>query len=911
MVNISKPISSGQLKQYYKADFSNARENYYTEGATVRGEFHGQLAARWGLQGEVSEEQFARLAEGQHPVTGEQLVRHQKSVEYVNWKGEMVRTMEHRSCFDATWSASKSISLVALVGGDDRVRQAHRESVRVALDELEKWTQARIGGNAPAETTGAWVAVMFEHDSARPVEGYSAPQVHTHVTIFNVALSSDGTPRALQPRELYGSQQYGTACYRSELAVRLQALGYEIERGEYGQPEIKGFTREYLMASSPRRQEVLEYMEERGFSSVSAARVAAHHTRSAKLKLSREEVLAQHLKLAAEYGNQPQFAVVAASRRTGVELNPERARRMAVEAIAHARERSMERDSTASERNILRDALKHSMGAARLAEVRVEFERRVRAQELIEVPHGPGNANRMFTTPEMLTMERENIDRMIEGQAACAVLVTGGSREWAANRHPHLNPTQKVAVEEVLTSRDQITALDGLAGTGKTTALAAINDAAVHGGYEVKGLAPTSRAAQELGNAGMETETLQMHLTRGERCDDGQQRLYVVDEASMISTAQMHAFLQRLKENGRVLLVGDCLQHQGVDAGRVFAQLQEAGMRTAHMEVIVRQQDPALKAVVEQLAHGDVRKAIASLIDQGRVHEVENLDQRIREIAREYVRQPEGTLVVSPDNQSRREINEHIHRAMQGGGLVRNEDHILRVLHARQELTGADRMYAFNYEQGDILRYAKGSRALGIKAGDYAQVVRVDEQSNTLTVMRNGEELSYDPRRLQGVTVYQEAERVFAVGDRVQMTSAYHPLKLANRDLGSIEQIEDGNLRLRMDSGREVEFNVLQHRNFDHGYAVTSYSSQSQTADRVLIHVDSDHAPGGLSTRFAYVSVSRARNDVQLYTNDAETLGHVLSRDVTKSSAIQQGAHEIESHSIKESKLVQEYGVSL
>jgi conjugative relaxase-like TrwC/TraI family protein len=114
VVNISKPISSGQLKQYYKADFSNARENYYTEGATVCGEFHGKLAARWGLQGEVSEEQFGRLAEGQHPVTGEQLVRHQRSVEYVNGKGEKLRTMEHRSCYDATWSASKSISLVAL-----------------------------------------------------------------------------------------------------------------------------------------------------------------------------------------------------------------------------------------------------------------------------------------------------------------------------------------------------------------------------------------------------------------------------------------------------------------------------------------------------------------------------------------------------------------------------------------------------------------------------------------------------------------------------------------------------------------------------------------------------------------------------------------------------------------------------
>ncbi len=911
MVNISKPISSGQLKQYYKADFSNARENYYTEGATVRGEFHGKLAARWGLQGEVSEEEFARLAEGQHPVTGEQLVRHQKSVEYVNGKGETVRTMEHRSCFDATWSAPKSISLVALVGGDARVLQAHRDSVRVALDELEKWTQARIGGNAPAETTGAWVAVMFGHDSARPVQGYSAPQVHTHVTIFNVALSSDGTPRALQARELFRRQQYGTAHYRSELAVRLQALGYEIERGEFGQPEIKGFTREYLMASSPRRQQVLEYMDERGLSSVSAARVAARFTRAAKSNLTREDVKAQHLKLAAKYGNQPQLAAAVASNRSRVELHPEQAQRMAVEAIAHACERSMERDSTVSERNLLRDALKHSMGTARLGEIRVEFDRRVQAHELIELPHGLGDGGRMFTTPRMLILERENIGCMLAGQAVCGVLVNGESREWAAKRHPHLNPTQKVAVEVVMTSRDQITALDGLAGTGKTTALAAISDAAAHEGYEVKGFAPTSRATLELGKAGMETETLQMHLTRGERPDDGQRRLLVVDEASMISTVQMHAFLEGLKDNDRVLLVGDCLQHQAVDAGRVFSQLQEAGMRTAHMDVILRQHDPALKAVVERLAQGEVREAIASLADQGRVHEIEDRDQLICQIAADYVLQPEGTLVVSSDNQSRREINEQIHRAMQEVGLVQNENHIVRVLQARQELTGADRMYAYNYAPGEVLRYAKGSRSLGIKAGDYAQIVRADEQSNTLTVTRNGEELSYDPRRLQGVTVYQEAERLFAVGDRVQMTSASHPLKVANRDLGRIEQIEGDSFKLRMDSGREIEFDVLKHRNFDHGYAVTSYSSQSQTVDRVLIHVDSDHAPGGLSTRFAYVSVSRARNDVQLYTNDAETLGQVLSRDVTKSSAIQQGALEIELHSIEESKIVQDYGVSL
>lgn len=197
MITLSKPISSGQAQAYHKQEFANARENYYTDGASVRGEWQGQLAARWGLQGEVQEQQFARLAEGQHPETGEQLVRHQTAREYVNAQGETVRTMEHRAGWDATFSAPKSVSLTALVGGDDRVREAHRESVRVALNEMEKYVQARIGGNIPAQTTGAWAVAKFEHDSSRPVDGYAAPQLHTHAVVFNVTETADGQTRAL------------------------------------------------------------------------------------------------------------------------------------------------------------------------------------------------------------------------------------------------------------------------------------------------------------------------------------------------------------------------------------------------------------------------------------------------------------------------------------------------------------------------------------------------------------------------------------------------------------------------------------------------------------------------------------------------------------------------------------------
>src|SRR5437667_8209299 len=201
MLTISNPLSARQAQAYHAEEFGNARENYYTQDDQIRGEWHGRLAGRWGLRGEVHEEHFQRLSEGQHPMSGEQLVRHQTAREYVNRHGEKVSPMEHRAGWDATFSAPKSVSLTALVGGDERVREAHRESVSIALDELERYVQARIGGNLPAETTGKWVAAKFEHDSARPVNGYAPAQLHTHAGFLNLTESDERAGHALTPPE--------------------------------------------------------------------------------------------------------------------------------------------------------------------------------------------------------------------------------------------------------------------------------------------------------------------------------------------------------------------------------------------------------------------------------------------------------------------------------------------------------------------------------------------------------------------------------------------------------------------------------------------------------------------------------------------------------------------------------------
>jgi conjugative relaxase-like TrwC/TraI family protein len=885
MLTISKPLSAGQAQTYHNEEFANARDNYYTEGDRIRGEWHGKLAEQWGLSGNVQEENFARLANGQHPISGEQLVRYQAEREYVTRSGETVTTMEHRAGWDATFSAPKSVSLTALVGGDDAVREAHRESVRVALNELEKYVQARIGGNHLPETTGKWVAASFEHDSARPVNGYAAPQLHTHVVFFNLTETENGETRALQPHELYRSQQYATAIYRSELALHLKDLGYEIEQGRSGQPEIKGYSREYLEASSPRSREIQEHLAEQGVRGAAAAQIAAHQTRDDKLpSITHQEMQQRHREMAAQFGQQPERVIREAQVHQVKENRPEQKHQRIESALTYSREKNLERHAVPDERELMRDALKHSMGAASFAEVRNQFESRVHTRDLIEVENR--SPSRAFTTKEMIAYERNNIAEMRAGQGRHEPLVSSESRREIEESYRHLSASQRAAVEQILSSRDTITGLEGVAGAGKTTSLVVVREATEHEGYEVRGLAPTSRAAHKLAESGIESETLQRHLRREEQ-PNGQKRLYVLDESSLASTKQMNEFLHRLHGEDRVLLVGDTRQHEAVEAGRPYHQLREAGMQTARLDEIVRQKDPALKEAVEQLARGDVFGAIANLESQGRVHEIVGREERLNEIAREYVREPQGTLVISPDNESRRELNELIHREMQKRGDVSQNERKLLLLDSRQEMTGADRQWAGQYEEGDVVRYTRGSKVLGIEPGEYARVAQVDARENRLTIEReNGQHQTYDPRRLSGVAVYNETERAFSEGDRVQFTAPSKGLHVANRELGTIEKINaTGNVQIRMDSGREVMFNIREHPHLDHGYAVTSHSSQGQTTDRVLIQVDTEKGELLVNNRFAYVSVSRAQYDAHIYTNDGGKLSHCLGRESSQRTA--------------------------
>ncbi len=571
MLTISKPLSASQAQTYHQKEFTAKEQNYWSQRGVIAGEWQGRLAAQFSLAGSVSAEDFAKLSQGQHPQTGEQLVRQRASYEYKDAVGKTVKTMEHRAGWDATFSAPKSVSLTALVGGDERVREAHRESVRVALDQLERYTQARIGGNHSPETTGKFIAAKFEHDTARPVDGYVAPQLHTHAVVFNITERDNGQPRAIQPQSLFASQQFATAIYQSELTYKLRQLGYEITTGRSGAPEIKGYTQEYLDASSPRSQQIREHLERTGHSGKEAAEIAAHSTRDRKEIHSPGEVMAAHRKLAADFGHQAEAVVRAAQERLQHQEKPVNSVDRVRESLTFSRDKNFEREAVVDERALLRDGLRRGMGEITHDQVRAHLDARLASGEFQIVERQRGVPGRQFTTAKTIAAEQEILHRMREGKNA----VRASSRQQGvpgrqfttaktiaaeqeilhrmregknqvepvlsrpqaiavADRHQHLNHAQKSVVEDVLSAPDRIQGIQGFAGAGKTTTLTVIRSAAESQGYQVEGFAPTSRAAKQLEQAEFHAGTLQGFLARTQiQTHPEQKALVLVDESAL------------------------------------------------------------------------------------------------------------------------------------------------------------------------------------------------------------------------------------------------------------------------------------------------------------------------------------------------------------------------------------------
>ncbi len=871
-------LTVGQAETYYQEKY--ARDDYYTEDGTVAGQWFGRGALALELSGEASVGDFRALLRGLNPRTGEELVT------AADHNGT------HRAGWDGTFIAPKSVSIQSLAAGDTRLIEAHRAAVEATLGQLEEYALTRRRGGSEWVVTGNLVTARFEHIAARPAEGAPDgqgpdPHLHTHVVFLNTTRRDDGAWRALDPVEIYCSQTWATAVYRAELANQVQKLGYRIEtRAGDGGWEITGYSREHVMAFSLRRQDIERRLAELGVEGARAAQIAAYYTRQSKQPQNERELRTEWRNRGDAIGIPLDVLTRQAYMRGPLEqreLKP-----ILDAAISYGAAHATEREAVMDRRELEAAALQDAMGNAVLAQVRAHADNEM--PDLIALAAGFFHPQGGFTTTEMVALERDNLDLMHSGQETALPIARPEEIARSATRRG-LAADQAKVTKITLGARDWITAIDGRAGAAKTTTVGAIREMAEERGYVVRGFGPTSGSVKALTQAGIPARTVASLLENPLPERHGRE-LWIVDETSLLATRQVNRLLHFAKDAGidRVVFVGDQRQHHAVEAGRPIYQMQQGGMTTARLDTIRRQRDPELRRVVELAAVGDSTQAAQALFEQQRINQITDSAQRYRAIATDYLRSHEAglrTLVISPANEERRELNRVIRQLLVEHGRVASEgyDHSILVSH---DLTRAQRAQARNYQAGYLIRFNRGSGKLGIGKGEYVAVEAVDSENNRLTVKNaTGARLDYRASQFRGVEVFRPEQRLLGVGDRIQFRARDRTLKIANGEFATISSINGEQTRLLMDDGREIAAATARLRHIDHGYASTSHSSQGATVDRVIVNIDTERSAKLVNERQFYVSISRARYDARVYTDDASALARVIGREQRKHIALE------------------------
>ncbi len=911
MLSIGALASAAQGASYYERDGYYAKDDPEHRDASA---WAGRGAEELGLKGPVDPETFRAVLEGRVPDgSGRQLGRRGKD-------GEIL----HRPGRDLTFSAPKSVSITALVGGDDRIVDVHDRAVAATLAWIEgnaAETRMKDPGSGPGQApdTGKMarvgnqkiVAATFRHDTSRNLD----PQLHTHAVLANMVQGEDGKWRSMANEGLYAKQKLIGMLYRNELAAGLARLGYGIEKTHAdGRFEIAGVPREAIEAFSTRRAEIEAAMEARGLGASAGnprlAERAALMTRAKKRDIDRGELRGVWRDQTADLGFDARVPVAEAMERSGqVEREPAvpglpdtgDARDTTAEAappspaagaIAWALAHLSERAAVFCRADLHAAALAHAPGAVTIEDA----EREVAALEKVGTLHAvdmPG-AEDSLSLDRSVAEERETVALMQAGEGRGRAPMRGWQVQGRLSRGP-LTEGQKAAVKLILGAKDRTVGVQGYAGTGKTTMLNRARALAEKKGWRMAGLAPSASAVQTLASeAGIESETLQRFLARNAGVAEGRltkkgakemraafaKTILVVDEGSLASTVQARSLLRIANELRipRVVLVGDAKQLDAVDAGKPFAQLQAAGMRTAVMDEILRQRDPALKQAVEASLKGDIGRAFDKLGDN--VAEVKP-DNIAGAVAARWLALSEderaNTGVMAPSHELRQQINGHIRERLAREGRIHGPAMESERL-VSKGYTNAEKALADNYATGDVVAFHRPYRRIGVEKGDERAVIGIDRRNREVLLDdRHGGSVAWKPRhiggRKGGSEVYRVEEIELRAGDRIRWTRNDAGLGLVNSRTAEVISVKDGRVAFRLEDGKTLELgkNDPQLRHLDHAWASTVHAFQGRTVDRVIAAMEARHKHLTTQKSF-YVEISRARDRAELVTDDAADL---------------------------------------
>ena len=756
--------------------------------------------------------------------------------------------------FDFQCSAQKSVSILAVLGGDKRLRTAHEEASRIAFSELERFASRQK--NTPlqrqSEVTGNICAAAFTHDASRALD----PQLHTHFVIANATRDRAGNWYALNEYEMVRAVRYAGKVYQNEMARAVQQLGYGIrlvrQNGQITGFEIEGVSDSLCERFSKRREEIerrIEKFEERQGRKPTVKEIAliTRETRPAELKeIATPDVLAlQRSQLSPEEWTHLQALRVRSEAQT-VSIQTDQERDALRASVAHL----FERQSVLREHEILAEALNQSLGSLDLEELKQAASNDEAGLVRLAAPAESPLLSECCTR-QGLELEQWAVKYIDATKGTCPAL---NSSFVPAGR---LFEEQKEAVAAILGTRDRVFSFRGVAGAGKTTTLREVQRGLNEAGHTVFAITPTASAAHVLRNEGFaQATTVEDFLHNGEKRGGLGQAVVICDEAGLKSNRQ-GAQLLRLaqKHDMRVLLVGDVGQHVSVEAGD-FLRVLEAYSKLGRCQVgkIHRQISADYRAAITQMAGGNVRGGLDMLDRLNWIKEGQSnyLEQAAADFLRltDQGRNLDRCLAVSFTWEENRRFTGSIRNGLKERGVLPVEGTSCAV-HESLRWTIQQKRDWRRYEPGQVVTFTPASS----RPASSATVVRV-EKKRVVVVLPSRKEMSLDLRRADSFDVAQSRQIEVSPGDRVLIRANDKTLGVINGQVLTVSRIEpDGAVQTK-----EGVYVPGEFRQWCHGYVVTSHKAQGWTADHVVV------AAERLTAKAAYVACSRGRQSCTIHT---------------------------------------------
>lgn len=829
------------------------KNDYWAEGEKeVRGEWIGEGANALGLEGVVTDKPFDALRQNRHPKTGEALTARDQA--------------KRVAFFDVQLSAPKDVSVLAMVGGDDRIRDAFAESVKTVLAEMERFAAVRERRGVAANTeayrlTKNFVGALFIHDASRDLD----PQLHGHAVLANATWDAARNEwLALQPVEMLRASAYLRQVLYRELAGRLRAFGYEPyemnskgfsirgvehlrERFSKRARHVQKLAEEYAVKKGrkPTKREVEILVRESRqdkLTEVSTSQVRAKQ----RAELTVDETRALNELVRAAKAQAPRMQWSHGNERTVLEA-----------ALRHVYERS----SVVREGEVLNAAL----------ELHPDFYRWRELRQVLEAhPDAIRNEGEMSLRP-IRREEEATVQRVREGRNQRFALGD------AAHLPTTLTPGQTTAARALLENRDFMSVLVGDAGTGKTTVLTAIEGAHVAaGGRRFVPLAPTTRARDAMVESGFAgADTVQRFLVSEAMQVQAAGRVVLVDEAGLLSTQQLDQLTKIAHDvRARVFLVGDTKQHYSVQRGDALRNvIKHSGTPVVRLAEVLRQRNEVDRRFSRLLASGAVAEAFEFADRRGLIREMRDDEAMFGQAAEHYVSnrvKKIETLVVIPFWEEIERFNAQVRPALRRAGLL-GEVEVMREAVKPLTWTEEQKVHWDQYQLGDRLLFARDTRFF--KRGMAAEVIAVLPDGVQVRGAK-GREVKITRKQRAAFEVGRMQTLAVSAGDKLLIRGRNDDEGFANGDFKEVALVEPATNRIMLTDGHALPPDFAA---WTYGHALTSYRSQGSTSEESLL-VLGEVAARALVRRQFYVSNTRYRGAHAIYVSNKEDILGRLDR---------------------------------